>query len=120
MTREEKLMACIFCEISTGQIPAEVVYRSSDVTAFRDANPQAPTHLLIIPNRHVASIADLGAADASLLGRLVDVANDLARQEGIAESGYRIVTNCGPHGGQTVPHLHLHLMGGRMMTWPPG
>lgn len=113
-------MACLFCEIAAGRVPAQVVYNSPDVTAFRDINAQAPTHLLIIPNRHVNSIAELGSADAALLARLVEVANDLARQEGIAEEGYRLVTNCGPNGGQTVPHLHLHLLGGRAMAWPPG
>lgn len=113
-------MPCLFCEIGAGRIPADVVYRSPDVTAFRDINAQAPTHLLIIPNRHVTSIAELDPTDASLWARLVLVANELARQEGIAETGYRVVTNCGPNGGQTVPHLHLHLMGGRAMGWPPG
>lgn len=113
-------MACIFCEISAGRIPARIVYQSPDVTAFRDINPQAPTHVLVIPNRHLESIAELGKDDALLLARLFEVANDLARQEGIAEAGYRVVVNCGPDGGQTVPHLHLHLLGGRRMTWPPG
>ena len=113
-------MSCIFCDIGAGQIPADVVYRSSDVTAFRDINPQAPTHLLVIPNRHVNSIAELESTDESLLARLVFVANELARREGIAETGYRVVMNCGANGGQTVQHLHLHLMGGRAMGWPPG
>ncbi|MGH2459234.1 MAG: histidine triad nucleotide-binding protein [Chloroflexota bacterium] len=113
-------MPCLFCEIGAGRIPSDVVYRGPEVTAFRDINAQAPTHLLIIPNRHIASIADLAETDASLLARLVAVANELARQEGIAETGYRVVTNCGPNGGQTVPHLHLHLLGGRAMGWPPG
>jgi histidine triad (HIT) family protein len=113
-------MACIFCDIAAGAIPAGIVYSSSDVTAFRDINPQAPTHLLVIPNKHVASIGELGADQLGLLGRLFEVANALAAQEGIDQSGYRIVTNVGAHGGQTVPHLHLHLLGGRPMTWPPG
>ncbi len=113
-------MACIFCEIVAGRVPAAIVYSSPDVTAFRDINPQAPTHLLVIPNRHIASITDIGEADAFLLGRLFEVANELARQEGIAEDGYRIVINAGPNGGQTVAHVHLHLLGGRRMTWPPG
>lgn len=113
-------MTCIFCEIARGAIPAQIVYSSPQVTAFRDINAQAPTHILVIPNQHVESIAALGASDAALLGQLVEVTNTLARQEGIAESGYRIVTNCGSDGGQTVPHLHLHLLGGRAMTWPPG
>ena len=113
-------MACIFCEIARGAIPAQIVYSSPEVTAFRDINPQAPTHILVIPNQHVESIANLGSSDATLLARLVEVANELARQEGIAESGFRVVTNHGANGGQTVPHLHLHLLGGRPMTWPPG
>ena|SRR5579883_217187 len=113
-------MPCIFCEIGAGRIPADIVYSSPEVTAFRDINAQAPTHLLIIPNRHLVSIADLRPEDAPLLANLVSVANELARREGIADTGYRIVTNCGLNGGQTVPHLHLHLMGGRSMGWPPG
>ena len=113
-------MACIFCQIAAGAIPAQIVYSGSDVTAFRDLSPQAPTHVLVIPNRHIESIAELGAAEAELVGRLVAVANDVAQQEGIADSGYRIVANVGAHGGQTVPHLHLHVLGGRTMTWPPG
>lgn len=113
-------MACIFCEIARGAIPAQIVYSSPEVTAFRDINPQAPTHILVIPNQHVESIADLGASDADVLVRLVEVTNELAHQEGIAESGYRVVTNHGANAGQTVPHLHLHLLGGRPMAWPPG
>ncbi len=113
-------MACIFCEIIAGRVPGKIVYTSPDVTAFRDINPQAPTHVLIIPNRHIASALEIGASDAVLLGRLFEVANELARKEGIAEEGYRIVINVGPNGGQTVGHLHLHLLGGRRMTWPPG
>lgn len=113
-------MACIFCEIAAGRIPSQIVYSSPDVTAFRDINPQAPVHLLIIPNRHIESIADVGAGDGRLLGRLIEVANRLAIQEAVAETGYRLVINKGQHGGQTVPHLHVHLLGGRPMTWPPG
>lgn len=113
-------MACIFCEIARGAIPAKIVYSSPEVTAFRDINPQAPIHILVIPNQHVESIADLGVSDAAVLARLVEVTNELARQEGIAESGYRVVTNHGANAGQTVPHLHLHLLGGRPMIWPPG
>ncbi len=113
-------MACIFCQIASGAIPAQIVYSSSDVTAFRDINPQAPTHVLVIPNRHLESLADVGPAEAGLLGRLVEVANEVARQEGIAASGYRVVSNVGAAAGQTVPHLHLHVLGGRRMGWPPG
>ena len=113
-------MECLFCEIARGAIPAQIVYSSPEVTAFRDINPQAPTHILVIPNRHVESIAELGGSDAALLARLIEVTNELARQEGIADSGYRVVTNRGANAGQTVPHLHLHLLGGRPMDCPPG
>src|SRR5579883_1703860 len=113
-------MACLFCRVVSGEIPAQVVYRDPEVIAFRDINPQAPVHLLIVPTRHVESISEVGSADAPLLGQTIEVANDLARQEGIAESGYRIVINCGPNAGQTVAHLHFHLLGGRPMSWPPG
>ena len=113
-------MACLFCQIASGAIPASVIYRDDDVTAFRDINPQAPIHVLIIPNHHVELIADFGTDEAVLLGRLIEVANQLARQEGIGETGYRLVTNRGPDAGQTVAHLHWHLLGGRKMSWPPG
>lgn len=113
-------MACLFCDIAAGKIPATVVYRNPNVTAFRDINPQAPTHILVIPNRHVSGISDLTEADRDLLGEIVAVANHLAREEGVAERGYRLVVNNGSNGGQTVPHLHVHLLGGRPMTWPPG
>jgi histidine triad (HIT) family protein len=113
-------MACLFCQIASGAIPAQIVYSSPDVTGFRDINPQAPTHVLVIPNRHVESIADLGPSDATLVSQLVDAAREIAEREGIAESGYRLVANVGANGGQTVSHLHFHLLGGRRMTWPPG
>ena len=113
-------MDCLFCEIARGAIPAQIVYSSPEVTAFRDINPQAPTHILVIPNRHITSIADLGPTDADLLGRLFDAVNELARREDLTQSGFRVVVNHGANGGQTVPHLHLHLLGGRAMTWPPG
>lgn len=113
-------MACLFCDIVSGAIPATVVYSGANVTAFRDINPQAPTHILIIPNRHIAAIADVTEDDRDLLGEMVAVANQLAKEEGVAESGYRFVINNGAEGGQTVQHLHLHLLGGRQMKWPPG
>ncbi len=113
-------MACLFCRIAAGEIPAQIVYSSADVTAFRDINPQAPTHVLVIPNQHVDSLSSYGSADAAILARLVEVTNEVARQEGIAEAGYRVVVNSGLNGGQTVSHVHLHLLGGRQMTWPPG
>jgi len=113
-------MSCIFCKIASGEIPSTVVHRDSEIVAFRDLSPQAPTHLLIIPTRHVASLNEANAEDAALLGRLLLAARELARVEGIADDGYRIVTNCGAAGGQSVFHLHLHLLGGRPMSWPPG
>lgn len=113
-------MACLFCQIASGAIPAQIVYSSPDVTAFRDINPQAPTHVLVIPNRHVESIANLGSADAILLSQIIDAVRDIAQREGIAESGYRLVANVGADAGQTVAHLHFHLLGGRHLTWPPG
>ncbi len=111
---------CLFCRIVAGEIPATRVHQDDDVVAIRDINPQAPTHLLVMPVRHVASAADLdGDADGALLGRLFAVVAKLARDEGL-ERGWRVVVNTGPDGGQTVDHLHLHLLGGRRMTWPPG
>lgn len=111
---------CIFCRIARGETPAEILYQDDLVTAFRDIHPQAPTHLQIIPNRHIPAVADVTPADAELLGRMITVANHLAVQEGIAQSGYRLVINTGPQAGQSVNHLHLHLLGGRRMGWPPG
>jgi histidine triad (HIT) family protein len=111
---------CLFCRIVAGEIPAAVVHRDDTVLAFRDINPQAPTHILVIPTRHVASAAELTDADAPLVGHLFAVVADLARSEGIVGSGFRVVTNTGPDAGQSVDHLHLHLLGGRSMAWPPG
>ena len=111
---------CLFCRIASGSIPADVLHEDDLVVAFRDIAPRAPTHILLIPRRHIASAAELTAADAPLLGRLFGVAADLARSEGIAEGGYRLVSNVGRWGGQTVDHLHFHLMGGRAFDWPPG
>ena len=113
-------MACLFCDIAAGKINAAIVYADDNVTAFRDINPQAPTHILIIPNRHIESIADLTESDRDVLGQLVDVANHLARREGIDQTGYRLLTNRGPDAGQSVAHLHLHLLGGHRFAWPPG
>lgn len=113
-------MACLFCDIVAGTIPATLVYRGPGVTAFRDISPRAPTHILVVPNRHFDGVASLGEGDANVLSELIATANRLAVEEGVAESGYRLVVNSGEHGGQTVQHLHLHLLGGRPMTWPPG
>jgi len=109
-------MDCIFCHIVAGQIPSDIIYQDEDVIAFRDINPQSPVHLLIIPKKHFTSLLDLTGADATLMGNMVGVANKLAREEGIAESGYRLVINCGQQGGQLVPHLHLHVLGGRQLS----
>jgi len=109
---------CLFCKIVRGEIPASIVTRTDDVVVFRDINPQAPTHVLVIPTKHVASLSE---ADASHdLDKLMRAAADAAHSEGIDQSGYRVVINTGENGGQTVSHLHLHVLGGRRMTWPPG
>jgi histidine triad (HIT) family protein len=117
---DSKSEQCIFCKIARGEIPAARIIDEDDVVAFRDLNPQAPTHILLIPRRHIESVDGLADGDATILGRLFVAARDVARQEGLAEGGYRIVTNVGPDGGQSVGHLHLHLLGGRQMGWPPG
>lgn len=111
---------CLFCRIVAGEIPSTRVHEDDAVIAFRDIAPRAPTHILLIPRRHIASAADLTEADGPLLGRLFAVAAEIARQEGVADAGYRLVTNIGRWGGQTVDHLHWHLMGGRAFEWPPG
>ena len=108
-------MACIFCQIISGDLSSEILYQDERVIAIRDINPQAPTHLLIMPKVHIASIADVTDEEGALMARLVYVANLLAKKEGIAETGYRLITNCGPHAGQAVPHLHFHLLGGRAL-----
>ena len=112
--------ACLFCRIVAGEIPATVVHETPDTVAFRDINPRAPVHVLVIPRRHLSSIAELEAPDLELAGRLLLVAGEVARQEGIADRGYRVISNIGAWGGQTVDHLHLHVMGGRTFHWPPG
>ncbi len=112
--------SCLFCRIAAGTIPSDRVHEDDLVIAFRDIAPRAPTHILLIPRRHIASAADLTEADAPLLGRLFAVAAEIARSEGIADGGYRLVSNVGRWGGQTVDHLHVHLMGGRAFDWPPG
>ena len=109
-------MDCIFCRIVDGKIPGEILYRDEEVIAFRDINPVAPVHLVIIPKRHIPSLIDVTEAESALTGRMVNVANQLARSEGVSESGYRLVINCGKEGGQLVPHLHLHLIGGKRLA----
>jgi histidine triad (HIT) family protein len=111
---------CLFCAIAAGEIPSTQVYADDQVVAFRDIAPRAPTHIVIVPRTHIASAAELTDEHAQLTGHLLAVAASTARAEGIAEGGYRIVTNIGPWGGQTVDHLHFHLMGGRPFSWPPG
>ena len=113
-------MDCIFCRIISGEIPSDIVYQDEEVLAFRDINPQAPVHILVIPKRHIPSLDQLTEDDLPLVGRMVAVATRLAKEEGIAESGYRLVINCGREGGQVVPHLHLHVIGGRMLSGKPG
>jgi len=108
-------MACIFCQIISGDLSSDILYQDERVIAIRDINPQAPTHLLIMPKVHIASLADVTDEQGALLARLVYVVNLLAKREGIAEKGYRLVTNCGPDAGQAVPHLHFHLLGGRAL-----
>ena len=112
------MTGCLFCKVASGEIAATVVKRADGLLAFQDINPQAPTHLLVIPTVHIASLKD--ATDDTLLGRMLGFARDLAREVGIAERGYRFVVNTNADGGQTVFHLHLHLLGGRAMRWPPG
>ncbi len=109
-------MECIFCQIIAGKIPGEILYQDEEVVAFRDINPQSPTHLLVIPRKHIVSLADLSEDESPLVGYMVSIANKLARKEGIAESGYRLTINSGKQGGQLVPHLHLHLLGGRQLS----
>lgn len=114
-------MDCIFCKIAAGEIPATVVYEDDFVKAFRDLDPQAPEHVLIIPKKHVGSLLELGQEDKDMAAHiLVDVVPKLAKDLGVAENGFRIVCNTGEEGGQTVHHLHVHLLGGRSMQWPPG
>ncbi len=109
---------CLFCKMVAGDIKPDTVFEDDDVLAFRDISPQAPVHILIIPKRHIATLNDLD--DAALGGKILQTAAELAKQEGIAEAGYRTLFNCNHNGGQAVYHLHLHLLGGRQMTWPPG
>lgn len=111
---------CVFCGIVAGTVPATIVHSDDQVVAFRDIAPQAPVHILVVPRIHIASAADLTPEHDPLWVRLLRVVQELARRENLADGGYRIVLNVGGHGGQTVDHLHLHLLGGRPMTWPPG
>ncbi len=111
---------CLFCKIVAGEIPANVIYENDLVVGFRDINPKAPTHVLVIPRKHISTINDIADDDATLLGSMYLAARDIAAQEELAAPGYRTVMNCGEAAGQSVFHIHLHVMGGRIMTWPPG
>jgi len=111
---------CIFCAIAAGEIPSQLVYETEHVVAFADLNGQAPTHLLIIPRRHYASLQDVPAEEIGIVGELMQAAQELARERRIWPNGYRLVINAGPNGGQTVQHLHVHFLAGRQMVWPPG
>ena len=112
--------SCLFCRIAAGEVPARIAYQDDLVVAFHDASPQAPTHILLIPRTHMASAAAIEDGHSELVGRLFTVSSRLARESGVAEGGYRIVTNVGPDAGQSVAHLHFHLLGGRRFSWPPG
>lgn len=111
---------CIFCKIAKREIQAMVVHETDEIMAFRDINPQAPVHVLVIPKKHYASVNDFTDADQGLIGKLALAAKNIARQEKLADRGYRLVWNCGVDGGQSVAHVHLHLLGGRALGWPPG
>lgn len=111
---------CIFCKIAAGQLPARIVHQDEHITAFHDLHPQAPIHILIIPNQHITSVNHASPADEALLGRLFSMARQVAQLQGIDQSGYRLVVNTGPDAGQSVFHIHMHVLGGRRMHWPPG
>lgn len=111
---------CLFCKIAAGEIPSNKVHEDDEIVAFRDIAPKAPTHILVIPRRHIGSLDDAGEGDAGVLGRMMLITRALAREQGLAARGYRVVNNCGDDGGQAVHHIHLHLLGGRRMAWPPG
>ena len=113
-------MSCLFCQIGEGKIPARKVLDEEDVIAFHDIDPRAPTHILVVPRRHIASITDLADGDDALIGTLVRKARDIAKQNGLAERGFRLVFNAGDDAGYSVHHIHLHLVGGRKLAWPPG
>lgn len=111
---------CIFCKIVNKEIPADIVYESAQILAFRDINPQAPIHIVLITKKHIGSLQQIASEDLSLMQAVTQAAQAIAKAEGISESGYRLVTNIGENSGQTVPHLHFHILGGRYLSWPPG
>ncbi len=111
---------CIFCKIVSGDIPSTKIYEDEQVIAFRDINPQAPTHILVVPKRHIPGVNELAEQDEALVGHVYGVIARLVRELGIAETGYRVIVNSGADGQQSVPHLHFHVLGGRLLAWPPG
>ena len=111
---------CLFCKITAGDIEADIIHQTDQVVGFRDLNPQAPTHVLIVPRRHIPTINDIAESDAAVIGQLFVAAKEIAAAEGLSEPGYRVIMNCNAGAGQTVFHVHLHLLGGRPFTWPPG
>lgn len=113
-------MDCLFCKIASNEIPAKIAYQDDQVVAFHDINPQAPHHVLIIPRKHIANINELEEADNALIGTMTQIAKKLAKEMGMADSGYRLVMNCNAGAGQTVFHIHMHVLGGRTLRWPPG
>ena len=119
-TGKTSMNNCLFCKIIHGELPADIIYEDEFSVAFNDLHPQAPTHILIIPRQHIATLNDLTDANTQTMGHLIHVAQQLAKQQALAENGYRLTINCNKDGGQTVFHLHLHLLGGRPLNWPPG
>lgn len=113
-------MSCLFCKLAKGEINSDIVYEDDEIIAFRDIHPQAPHHILVIPRRHIATVNDAGPEDTALIGKLILTAQQVAKELDVANDGYRLVMNCNNHGGQTVFHIHLHLLAGRPMHWPPG
>lgn len=111
---------CLFCGIVDGKVKGNIVYQDGSVVAFRDINPKAPVHILIVPRKHIASVLDLQGEDRELIGEIFTVASKLARDNGVSQDGFRVVVNCGPNAGQSVDHIHFHLLGGRLLGWPPG
>jgi histidine triad (HIT) family protein len=120
LLKEYSMSDCLFCGIIDGRVKASIVYRDDAVVAFNDIRPRAPVHILIIPRKHIVSVLDIEPNDNALIGQIFQVAARLAREHGVAESGFRVVVNAGPDAGQSVFHLHYHLLGGRQMGWPPG
>jgi histidine triad (HIT) family protein len=113
-------MSCLFCRIIDQQVPAKAVYEDKNVFVFEDINPQAPLHILIVPKKHIPTVLDIAESDSELIGRMIQVAKKIAEERGVSERGFRLVMNCNSEAGQTVFHIHLHLIAGRPMQWPPG